>query len=138
MHPGLFTDLPTWILSSAATRSHQILHRRLADAGTTGYEYRCLSVLSDGGLLSQTEVGRAAALDPRDVTHTLRGLEDRGLVVRHKDPDHGRRVIVDLTTAGRKAHARIAAAVQEAQEEVFGALGADERRRLLALLTRVG
>ena len=69
MPPDL-TSLPTWILSSAATRSHQVLLALLAHEGVNGYEYRCLSALAAADQLSQTDLGAAAALDPRDVTHT--------------------------------------------------------------------
>lgn len=84
--PLALASLPTWILSSAATRSHQILHRHLAQAGVDGYAYRCLTALARAGQLSQSELANATALDPRDVTHTVRALKDQGLVSREKDP----------------------------------------------------
>lgn len=37
------------------------------------------------------------------MTRTVNGLEERGLVSRHPDPDDGRCVIVSLTPAGREA-----------------------------------
>lgn len=131
-------SLPTWILSSAATRSHQALHKRLTDAGFTGYEYRCLSTLATAAPLSQRELGDAVALDPRDVTHTVRALEGRGLVTREQDPSHGRRVLVALTPAGRRAADRLAPVMTAVQDEVFGRLSSKERATLLNLLKRVG
>lgn len=131
-------SLPSWILSSAATRSHQVLHRRLAEAGFTGYEYRCLAALAAADRLSQTILGAATALDPRDVTHTVRALEERGLVDRAKDPDHGRRMLVSLTAHGQEASTSLSGVMSEIQEEIFGRLSADERATLVALLARVG
>lgn len=130
--------LPTWILSSAATRSHQTLQRRLAAAGVSGYGYRCLAALADRGQLSQTELGDTAALDPRDVTHTVRALEEDGLIARINDPGHGRRVLVSLTTAGQQTVGRLDTVMASVQEEVFGRLSPDERSTLLALLARIG
>ncbi|WP_295137593.1 MarR family transcriptional regulator [uncultured Reyranella sp.] len=130
-------SLPTWILSSAATRSHQILHRHLAEAGVDGYAYRCLAALASAGQLSQSELGHAAALDPRDVTHTVRALEDRGLVSREKDPGHGRRVLVSLTDEGSRAADRLSRVMDDVQAEVFGRLSREERSTLLRLLERV-
>ncbi|GAA2462781.1 MarR family winged helix-turn-helix transcriptional regulator [Agromyces soli] len=132
-----FTALPTWVLSSAATRSHQVLHAALARAGVNGYEYRCLSVLAAAEQLSQTELGAAAALDARDVTHTVRALEDRGLVSRERDPGHGRRQLVSLSDEGRRAAERSADVIAEVQEAVFGGLTTQERSTLLALLERL-
>lgn len=130
--------LPTWILSSAATRSHQTLHLRLAEAGVSGYGYRCLAALAERGQLSQAALGEAVSLDPRDVTHTVRALEESGLVSRIKDPGHGRRVLVSLTVAGQQAAGRSGRVMASVQDEVFAKLSAEERSTLLALLARVG
>jgi DNA-binding MarR family transcriptional regulator len=130
--------LPTWILSSAATRSHQTLQQHLSRAGVNGYEYRCLTALADLGQLSQAALGQAAVLDPRDVTHTVRALADRGLVSRENDPGHGRKVLVSLTPAGSRTAGRLARIMGDVQDAVFGNLSAGERTTLLALLARVG
>jgi len=131
-------SFPTWILSSAATRSHQTLHKYLAQAGVDGYEYRCISALGTKGQLSQAELGNAAVLDPRDVTHTVRALEGRGLVSRDKDPSHGRRILVSLTAAGRRTASRLAPMMADVQDKIFGRLSLEERSILLRLLERVG
>lgn len=135
-HP--LASLPTWILSSAATRSHQTLHQHLSQAGVNGYEYRCLAALANQGQLSQAELGNAAVLDPRDVTHTVRALADRGLVLREKDPNHGRKVQVSLTAAGSKTASQLARVMGDVQEKVFEGLSSAERSTLLELLARVG
>lgn len=132
------TSTPTWLLSSAAARAHQILHQRLMQAGFTGYEYRCLSALAAVEHLSQTDLGAAAALDPRDVTHTVRALEDRRLVSRTKDPGHGRRQLVALTAQGTAVVERLAGVMADVQSAVFGQLSSTERSTLLELLDRVG
>lgn len=133
-----FTSLPTWILSSAATRSHQTLHKDLALAGVDGYGYRCISVLATEGQLSQVALGNAAMLDPRDVTHTVRALANRGLVARQKDPSHGRRVLVSLTAAGHETAHRLAHVIADVQDKVLASLSLEERATLLTLLQRVG
>lgn len=133
-----FTSLPSWILSSASTRSHQTLHRYLSQAGVDGYEYRCLSALNAKGQLSQAALGIAAALDPGDVTHTVRALERRGLVTRGKDPGHGRKVLVALTAAGHDTVNQLGLVMAEAQNKIFGRLSPEEQSILLRLLERVG
>lgn len=131
--------LPTWILSSAATRSHQRLHQALAAEGFTGYQYRCVAALSAAPQsLSQADLGRATALDRGDVTNTVRSLEERGLVVRVKDPDHGRKILVSLTPAGRYTSSRLAEVMASIQDDVFGRLTSDELATLVTLLHRVG
>ena len=119
-------------------RSHQILHKQLSLSGVDGYEYRCISALATTAQLSQAELGNAAVLDPRDVTHTVRTLEARGLVTREKDPNHGRKVLVSLTAAGRRTANRLAPVMAEIQDKIFGRLSPEERSTLLGLLERVG
>lgn len=131
-------SLPTWILSSAATRSHQILHRKLSAAGVDGYEYRCLAALAHRGQLSQAALGDEAALDPRDVTHTVRALQERGVVFRKKDPEHGRRMLVSLTEEGIRMANRLTHLMADVQDVVFGRLTTKERSALMELLGRVG
>lgn len=136
--PTPLTDLPTWVLSSAAVRSRHRLQERLAEAGVSGYEYRCLNALAEHDGLSQTDLGAAAALDPRDVTHTVRALEARGLLSRAKDPRHGRRRLVSLTESGRSCLDRIERVMADIQAEVFHDLDAAELTTLIGLLDRVG
>jgi DNA-binding MarR family transcriptional regulator len=129
--------LPTWLLSRTETRSHRLLHDRLSEAGFTGYQYRVLATLADSGRQSQADVGRAVSLDRRDVTHTVRELEERGLVERRPHPTHGRIVMVALTEDGRGAIQAMDAVMQTVQDEVCADLTAAERRELVRLLSKM-
>lgn len=133
-----FTSLATWALSSAAARSHQVLQAGLVSAGASGYEFRCLSALSRVRQMSQIDLGSAAALDPRDVTHTVRALESRGLVSRVRDPRHGRRQLVSLTPDGQLVVEHLSSIMEGIQDAVFHRLTLEERSTLVELLDRVG
>lgn len=128
------TKLATWQLSQAAARSHRVLHERLAEEGATGYGYRVLAALGDLGPASQADLGRAAALDRRDVTHTVRDLDARKLVTRRADPGDGRLMLVELTTAGAAMLERLDLVVDEVQDVVLAGLTPGQRRTLVELL----
>lgn len=130
-------NLPTWQLSQASARAHRALHERLAEAGACGYEYRILVALRDLDRASQADLGRAAALDRRDVTHTLRGLEARKLISRSADPGDARRMLVELADAGESLLERLDRVVDEVQNEVFAPLTAIQRDTLLNLLQQL-
>lgn len=132
------TDLPSWLLTRAAARAHRILTHHLGDAGFTGYEYRVLAALAPGGARSQADIGRMVALDRRDVTHTVRGLADRGLVERGDDPTNGRVVLVNLTPDGRRAWSRLARVMETVQADVMAPLSPAETALLVDLLGRLG
>lgn len=130
-------QLPTWQLSQASARSHRVLHEHLAQSGASGYDYRVLAALGDLGQASQAELGRAAVLDRRDVTHTVRDLEARELVTRGPDPRDARQTLVRMTDSGKSLLLRLDLVVDQAQSEVFAPLTATERSTLLRLLQQL-
>jgi len=130
-------NLGTWQLTQAAARSHRVLHERLAQAGASGYDYRVLAALGDLGPLSQADLGRAAVLDRRDVTHTVRDLHARELVTRRPDPRDGRLILVELTGTGSSMLERLDLVLEAVQSEVFAALTLDQRRTLVNLLQQL-
>lgn len=136
--PTSWSDLGTSLLARAGARAQTLLAHRLADAGSSPFEYRVLAVLAGVEHRTQADLGRAAALDRSDVTATVRTLEDKALVTRRQDPEHARRVLVALSPAGTTAYAELAIVVHEAQSEAFDALTRDERAQLTALLRRLG
>lgn len=133
-HAPRLDALPTWLLAQAAARSHRVLHDGLARAGVGGYEHRVLVALADLGESSQVALGRAAALDRRDVTHTVRALEARGLLARRPSPADARVVLVSLTKAGRRTVRTLDKEMARVQDEVLAPLGRKQRRRLVELL----
>ena len=52
-----------------------------------------LAALAEHGQSSQSALGVAALLDRRDVSHTVRALEDRGLVIRRPDAADARQTL---------------------------------------------
>ena len=135
--PPRLANLATWQLSQVAARTHRVLHGRLAQAGVSGYDYRILAVLGELGPSSQADLGRAAALDRRDVTHTVRNLEALGLVTRRPDPRDGRQILVELTAAGSRMLKRLDLVLEAVQTEVFAGLTVDQRRTLVCLLQQL-
>ena len=135
--PPRLANLATWQLSQASARSRKVLHERLAKAGASGYDYRILAVLGDLGAVSQADLGRAAMLDRRDVTHTVRDLQARSLVTRRADPGDRRQTRVELTPAGASMLDRLDLVLGEVQTEAFAALTVGQRRTLLHLLQQL-
>jgi DNA-binding MarR family transcriptional regulator len=65
-----------------------------------------------------------------------RELEDRGLLVRHRDPSDRRRHIVELSPTGEEELAVAYARLARVEDELLGRLSADERATLCELLQR--
>jgi DNA-binding MarR family transcriptional regulator len=110
--------------------------QRLAPLGLTPGQGRALSVLERaGGPMRMAELAEALRVVPRSATGVVEGLEEAGLVRRDSDLADRRSVLVSLTDAGRGRLVELAEARRQTAEALFGGLGADDQRRLLALLT---
>ncbi|MFJ4923765.1 MarR family winged helix-turn-helix transcriptional regulator [Streptomyces sp. NPDC088725] len=98
---------------------------------------RTLAALMGGLSKSCTQLAREALVTSQTMTTNVSKLETKGLVERRMSPDHGRVVLVSLTSSGveraRAAH-RLSAAVER---DVWDAFSAGDRSLLLAMLNRV-
>jgi DNA-binding MarR family transcriptional regulator len=95
-----------------------------------------LSYLEDRGGTPQQELGDALGVDANMVVLLLNDLEDQEYVERRRDPDDRRRHWVQITRKGQAALARTEPARQAIEEEILGALSAEERATLASLLSR--
>src|SRR6202453_1723227 len=84
-----------------------LLVRRLRQRKATGEltmpEATCLSRLDREGPATSSELAKQEQISPQSMGATLAGLEERGLVERQPDPGDGRKVVMSLTPAGRRA-----------------------------------
>jgi len=106
--------------------------------------YPQLSVLKRvdaDGPASTADLARAEAMTPQSMGALVAALETGGYVARRNDESHGRRRLVSMTAAGRKALAvNRAVRLRWASQLIAEQLDADEQRTVataLALLRRV-
>ncbi len=119
-------------------RLDRVLRRRLGEAlephGLSLPEYTTLSVLQARGGLSNAQLARRSLITPQAMNEVLTRLEERKLVRRRADPDHGRVRPAELTTAGKRLLRAADASVDAVEAEMLAGAGAAERKRLRALL----
>jgi MarR family transcriptional regulator, organic hydroperoxide resistance regulator len=101
---------PLYAAANAICRAYSSL---LEPLGLTYPQYLVMLVLWESAPLSVGQVGERLLLDSGTLTPLLKRLESAGLVKRQRDRDDERRVLVDLTLAGRRLKAK-ARAVPEA------------------------
>ncbi len=108
----------------------------LARAGVARSEWRLLSVLEDFGDLRVADLAVAALSPQPTVTHALRRLQDRGLVIKTVDGNDRRQRVVALTSAGSTlTRALIADATRLEANALAGADGLEELAQRLRGLT---
>jgi DNA-binding MarR family transcriptional regulator len=87
----------------------------LASLGVTLPQYTALSVLRDRGALSNAQLARRVLITPQSTIKVIAALEEKGLITRVPDPDHGRILRTLLTPSGQDvlgACDRVAAQVE--------------------------
>jgi DNA-binding MarR family transcriptional regulator len=111
--------------------------RALASRGESVVAWSLVSRLAELGPLTQRELAEASAQHPAGVSRQLDDLERKGLTARALDPTDRRRRRVGLTASGRRWYRKLLPVIHAETAPVLGALRADERRMLAALLRRV-
>jgi DNA-binding MarR family transcriptional regulator len=135
--PRRLTQLPSWLLSEAARRGHQLVSEGFAQEGVRKAHFTVLVALDEHGPASQAELGRRLWIDRSDMVAVLNDLEDAGYVERTRDERDRRRNVVALTASGTEALERLNVRADAAQDALLAALSTKERRELARLLTRV-
>jgi DNA-binding MarR family transcriptional regulator len=121
-------------------RLHRMLDETLAEFGLTDGEWKVLTHLQLDGpphRKSVGQLGKWADLSSGAMTNRIDRLEKAGFVKRVPDPDDRRGVLVELTDGGRRAWEESVSAQAAKESLVTGALSADEKEQLNALLRRL-
>jgi DNA-binding MarR family transcriptional regulator len=125
-------------LSYVVGRLDRVLRRqldeRLRPHGLTTPQYTTLSILRSPGVLSNARLARRALITPQSMSQILAALEQRRLIRRKPDPDHGRVLRVELTPAGQTVLEECDRAVDDIERQMLRSLGARERSKLAPML----
>jgi DNA-binding MarR family transcriptional regulator len=117
-----------------AAMNRQLQH----DCGISLSDYDVLVQLSERGPLRMYELADALAWEQSRLSHQLRRMRDRGLVLRHGSDDDRRGATVELTSAGRDAlRAAAPGHVELVRSVVFDGMSAAQLRALLLLTETV-
>jgi DNA-binding MarR family transcriptional regulator len=103
-------------------------------AGSEVHDYAVLAILAEGAREAQSTIADALGLDPSRLVALLDSLEQRGMVVRQRDPQDRRRHLVSITPGGEAELARLRLLATALEEEFLRPLDADGRARLHELL----
>src|ERR1700744_2198165 len=76
------------------------MRQQRPDGGLTLPEGAAMTRLNRAGPTTSSALAKLEQISPQSMGATLAGLEARGLVARHPDPEDGRRVVLSLTETG--------------------------------------
>jgi len=101
-------------------------------------EYLCMRVLSKFPGQSNADLARALNVSPQAINMVLRGLEDRGLVIRPASVSSGRSLPAQLTREGEGLLKRTDAGVRAAEDRLMADLTDDQRYEFKRMLAALG
>ncbi len=73
----------------------------LRDSGVTALQYTALTVLARRDGLTSAELARNSFVTPQAMADLVTALERGGLIVRRRNPDNRRQLLISLTPARR-------------------------------------
>jgi MarR family transcriptional regulator for hemolysin len=109
----------------------------LTSAGGSRPLWMVLLALKSGSAASQQQIADHIGIRGATLTHHLSAMEERGLVVRTREPSDRRTQVVRLTDDGERLFLALAGAAQEFDKRLRRGLTAAEVSQLDGLLQRL-
>jgi DNA-binding MarR family transcriptional regulator len=109
----------------------------VSKAGYDIYDYSVLAILAEEAREAQATIAATLDIDPGRLVALLDSLEDRGLVVRRRDPRDRRRHLVSITEEGEKELTRLRTVARQVEDDFFAPLDPASRKQLQAYLLRL-
>lgn len=111
------------------------VHHGRGRFGDLGARFRMLDALL-GGPNSVSELAEAIGVDQPRASRLVADAAHRGMVERHPDPADARRIVVELTAAGRTMLEGVKSSRRSRVEAALDSFTPDERAAFAALLGR--
>lgn len=99
--------------------------------------FEMLSTLSNKGQISQIEFQQSLKIDQAAITRHLKILEEKNLVIRSRNKQNNREVIVEITAAGKKALENCDLDRKQFFEELFNGFTKQEAQQLQILVSKL-
>ena len=135
--PGELGAFPGYLLARLGEASRRRFHKALEPEGLHPRHFGVMTMVAAHPGMSQHQLHEKTAIDPSSMVAVIDELEARGLAERRPDPEDRRARTIFLTPLGEQTLERVRGLAAGLQREFFGALTAEERRTLHALLRKL-
>jgi DNA-binding MarR family transcriptional regulator len=135
--PGELGKFPGYLLARLGEASRRRFHKALEPEGLHPRHFGVMTMIAAQPGMSQQQLHEKTGIDPSSMVAVIDELQGRGLAERRPDPQDRRARQVFLTEQGLATLERIRGLAANLQREFFGALTAEERKTLHALLRKL-
>lgn len=125
-----------YMLKSVQYTLRQELNRTLQEMGMTPPQYSALRELALRPGSTNAALATAGFVTPQTMIKILQNLEEAGYIVREADPQHGRKIINNLTPAGKRQLAYAQERVEAIENNLTQGLTDSEQEVLKELLAK--
>jgi DNA-binding MarR family transcriptional regulator len=106
----------------------------LAAHGVSMWGYIVLTALAEQPRRTQAALARSIGADKTRLIAVLDELQERGLIEREPDPDDRRVHLLRLSSAGRRVHTGVRAAIRAEEARLLAPLSPADRRAFIRAL----
>jgi DNA-binding MarR family transcriptional regulator len=137
VRPPRLLSISSYLAGNVARAATRRLSRSLDEQGLRLGQHAVLSALRDFGPMAQYEIADRLDVDRSQVVGYVDRLEERKFVIRTRDAQDRRRVLISITAEGVAAERYVTDAARAIQDDLYQALSEDEQAQLAVLLGRV-
>lgn len=123
-------------LTLAAQVNNQIFVSLLEDINLTRQMWCVLIAVGEQNIHQPSDIADYIGIQRAAVSRTLKDMQKKGMLVRHNDPDNGKRTLVELTALGHDLLAKSLQTTQVSSQRLEEKLTTNERQELDRLLTK--
>ena len=130
-------DYTTYLLAQASRAASAGFHDRLAQKGIQVSTWRILATLYPNNPAGVSDLASACLTKQSTMTRQIDRLAKQGLVMRKEVQGDRRRVLVELTPAGKTLANHLTASAPTHEADIPSTLTADETSALKRTLTKL-
>jgi len=125
-------------LSLLATQINRaIANAYIKNFGRPAHAWKVLTVLGAFGPLSASQINSHTTLEMDKVSRIVDRLVEQGLATRGQDLNDRRKVVIALSSRGKRVNAHIEQMIADMEREFLMVLSPDQRESFYALLDRL-
>ncbi|MFE9613082.1 MarR family winged helix-turn-helix transcriptional regulator [Streptomyces sp. NPDC006012] len=124
-------------LARRLQQAHYLLWNAMVSEEITAPQFAVLNALLAEPGLDQRTVGERVGLDRSTVAEVISRLGRRGLLVKVRDPQDGRRYLLRLTDVGLRTHRKLTVRTARMNQVFLAPLSAAEQDLFVELIRRV-
>lgn len=102
--------------------------------GVNEQQWRVIRVLAEAGKLDASEVAERTNILAPSLTRMIRSMTERGLILRTRDDDDGRRIVLQIAPAGRDLLRKVSPDSTRIYADIEARFGKDRIDQLITLL----